>query len=316
MSSRPLVAVADATGLLGGSVARAILNDPQQRFTLRALVRHASAPAARALAHAGAQVLEVEHDDATSMLRGFGGAVAAFAVTDFWVHGSPERELSQARAMATAARLADLEHVIWSTQGDSRTWMALTDSRLPTLLQRYKVPQFDAKGEADTFFSASGVPVTFLRTAIPWEQLLSFGMGPRRAEDGGIRLAIPLGARQLPGIALGDVGRIVLALLAGGAPMAPRMMGVASETLTGDQLARAFGRALGESVTYGAVSFDTWRRLGLPGADEQANQFQFMHDFNDAFVAQFETAVSRELCPGIQSFGEWLQGRVAQIPHV
>lgn len=316
MAATPLIAVADATGLLGGAVARAIVNDPQRRFRLRALVRSPQSPPALALARVGAEVVEVELDDSTSTLRGFRGAHAAFAVTDFWIHGSPERELSQARAMATAARLADLEHVIWSTQEDSRTWMAPGDERMPTLMQRYKVPPFDAKGEADVFFGASGIPVTYFHTALAWEQLLGFGMGPRRAEDGSLRLALPLGKRPLPGIALADIGATVVQLFAEWAPASARTVGVAAAHHTGDELASAFRQALGESVMYEAVPFDSWRSLGIPGAEELGNMFQFMHDFSAMYSAHRPVEVARRLHPGLQSLDSWLAEHRSRIPSV
>lgn len=318
MATTPLIAVTDASGLLGGAVARALLNDSQQRFRLRALVRlaHANAPAARALAAAGAEVVAVDHDDATSLLRGFAGATGAFAVTDFWEHGSPERELSQARAMATAARLADLDHVIWSTQEDSRAWMAPGDERMPTLMQRYKVPPFDAKGEADVFFGASGIPVTYFRAALSWEQLLGFGMGPRRAEDGSLRLAMPLGGRPLPAIALADIGKIVLRLFGEGAPTRERTVGVAAAHQTGEEMAAAFRGALGESVMYDAVPFDSWRALGIPGAEELGNMFQFMHDFSAMYCAHRPVETARRLHPALQTLDAWLATHRSQIPSV
>lgn len=318
MSTTPLIAVADATGLLGGTVARAIANDPQHRFRLRALVQpsHAHAHAARALATAGAEVVAVSHDDATEMLRGFGGAHGAFAVTDFWEHGSPERELSQARAMSTAARLADVAHVIWSTQEDSRCWLPPGDARMPTLLQRYKVPSFDAKGEADLFFAASGVPTTFVRSALAWEQLLGFGLGPRRGEDGSLRLTLPIGHRPVPGIALADIGACVRQLFVQGPPAATRMVGLAAEHLTGEEMAAVYRRALGEPVHFEAVPFDRWRALGLPGAEELGNMFQFLHDYSAIVTAQRPVAATRQLHPELLSFGQWLTIHRSRIPSV
>jgi len=318
MATPPLIAVADATGLLGGAVARAITNDPQHHFRLRALVppSHANAHAARALAAAGAEVVAVSHDDATELLRGFGGAHGAFAVTDFWDHGSPERELSQARAMSTAARLADVEHVVWSTQEDTRCWMPLGDPRMPTLLQRYKVPSFDAKGEADIFFAASGVPTTYLRSALAWEQLLGFGLGPRRGEDGALHLALPIGTRTVPGIALADIGACVRQLFVQGPPPVPRMVGIAAEHLTGSEMARDFRLALGESVRFEAVPFDTWRALGLPGAEELGNMFQFLHDFSEVVTAQRPVRGTRQLHPRLLSFPQWLAIHRSHIPSV
>ena len=54
--------------------------------------------------------------------------------------------------MARAAKAAGLQHVIWSTLEDTRKWVPLSDDRMPTLGGKYKVPHFDAKGEADAVF--------------------------------------------------------------------------------------------------------------------------------------------------------------------
>jgi len=37
---------------------------------------------------------------------------------------------------------------------------SLSDNRMPTLMEQYKVPHFDAKGEADQIFTSLGVPTT------------------------------------------------------------------------------------------------------------------------------------------------------------
>lgn len=58
-------------------------------------------------------------------------------------------------AMARAARDAGASHVIWSTLEDTRIRVPLSDARLPTLKGQYKVPHFDAKGEADHVFARS-----------------------------------------------------------------------------------------------------------------------------------------------------------------
>ena len=86
--------------------------------------------------------------------RAFKGAYGAYCVTFFWAHFSPEKELAEATAMATAAKHAGVEHVIWSTLEDTRKWVPLSDSRMPTLMGQYKVPHFDAKGEANKVFTA------------------------------------------------------------------------------------------------------------------------------------------------------------------
>src|SRR5262245_13357602 len=156
-----LIAVTGATGAQGGGLTRAILADPRGGFAVRAITRKAAK--ARALAELGAEVVEADLDDPVSLHRAFDGAHGAFLVTNFWEHFSPEREIAQARNMAWAAREVGLEHVIWSTLEDTRKRVPLSDPRMPTLQERYKVPHFDGKGEADALFE--GLPVTYLLTS-------------------------------------------------------------------------------------------------------------------------------------------------------
>src|SRR5688572_8837295 len=153
MAERKIIAVTGATGAQGGSLVRAILADPESGFAVRAITRKPDSDKARALAALGAEVVQADLDDAASLRRAFAGAYGAFCVTNFWEHFSPEKELAQARNMAAAAKDAGVKHVIWSTLEDTRAWVPLSDDRMPTLMSRYKVPHFDAKGEANREFT-------------------------------------------------------------------------------------------------------------------------------------------------------------------
>ena len=180
MSQRKIVAVVGATGAQGGGLARAILADPDGGFAARALTRKPDADAARSLAQKGAQVVACDLDQPESLKRAFDGADAAFCVTNYWEHFSPERELAQAGAMAKAAKSAGVRHLIWSTLEDTRKWVPLSDDRMPTLMGKYKVPHFDAKGEADGLFRDAGIPTTWLLTSFYWDNFIHFGMGPKK----------------------------------------------------------------------------------------------------------------------------------------
>ncbi|MGI9141433.1 MAG: hypothetical protein ACR2GJ_10025 [Gemmatimonadaceae bacterium] len=76
------------------------------------------------------------------------------------------------RSMAEAATSAKLRHVLRSTLEDARKFVPLSGNRMPTLMGKYKVPHFDVKGEADTLFDATGVPVTYLITSYYWENFI------------------------------------------------------------------------------------------------------------------------------------------------
>lgn len=59
--SKKLLVVFGATGIQGGSVARAILADPiaSKQFNVRAITRDPSKPTARSLAQQGAELMKV-----------------------------------------------------------------------------------------------------------------------------------------------------------------------------------------------------------------------------------------------------------------
>jgi uncharacterized protein YbjT (DUF2867 family) len=314
MAEQRTIVVVGATGAQGGGLARAILKDRDGPFRVRAITRDPGGPKAEALSRAGAEVVQADLDDPDSLGRAFRGAWGAYCVTNFWEHFSPERELSQAANMARAARDADLDHVIWSTLEDTRRWVPLEDERMPTLMGKYKVPHFDAKGEANHRFAECGVPTTFLLTSFYWDNLIHFGMGPKKGPDGVYAITMPMGDRKLPGIAVDDIGRCAHGIFLRGSVYAGRTVGIAGEHLTGGEMAAALGRALGMEVRYNDVPPEVYRGLGFPGAEDLGNMFQFKRDFNADFCAVRDVNESRELNPRLQDFETWLFRNKARIP--
>lgn len=313
-TNKTLIAVVGATGAQGGGLARAILADPDGRFAVRALTRDPNSHKARALAAAGAEVVAANLDDEASLERAFAGAYGAFCVTFFWEHLSPERELAQATAMAKAAKAAGVQHAIWSTLEDSRRFIPLDDDRMPTLQGKYKVPHFDAKGEADEVFRQSGVPTTYLLTSFYWENFIYFGMAPKPGPDGVLTLTMPIGDAKFPSIAAEDIGRSALGIFKGGSKYAGRHVGIAGEHLTGEEMAAAFSKALGLPVKFYPIEPSLFRNFGFPGADDLGNMFQFNRDFVDAFTGARDLALARELNPAMQRFDAWLAANAARIP--
>jgi uncharacterized protein YbjT (DUF2867 family) len=314
VGTKKIITVFGATGAQGGGLVRSILEDRDGPFAVRAVTRDAGSSAARALASAGAEVVAADLDDAAAVARALEGAYGAYCVTFFWAHFSPERELAEARTLAQAARAAGLEHAIWSTLEDTRRWMSLDDPRMPTLMGKYKVPHFDAKGEADQFFRGAGVPTTFLLTSFYWDNLIHFGSGPKPAADGRLEFVLPMGTAKLPGIAAEDIGRCAHGIFRRGKELVGQTVGIAGEHLTGAEMAAALTRALGREVRHADVPPEVYRGFGFPGADDLGNMFQFKRDFNADFCAARSIERARSLNPRLQSFAQWLEANAARIP--
>jgi uncharacterized protein YbjT (DUF2867 family) len=235
-------------------------------------------------------------------------------VTFFWAHFSPDKEKAEARAMADAARRAEVKHAIWSTLEDTRKWVPLGDNRMPTLLGKYKVPHFDAKAEANAFFTEAGVPTTFYYVSFYWENFVFFGAGPKPGPDGQLALTFPMGDRKLPGIAAEDIGRCAYGVFKRGGDLIGKHVGVAGEQLTVAEMAEQMGRAIGRPVKYNPVSPDVYRGFGFPGADEVGNMHQFYHDFNDDVCRIRDVGFSRSMNPALQTFDQWLKENARKIP--
>jgi uncharacterized protein YbjT (DUF2867 family) len=314
MADKKIIAVVGATGGQGGSLARAVLADPDGGFAVRALTRDPSKDAAVVLADQGAEVVQADLDDEASLTTAFEGAYGAYCVTNFWEHFSGDKEVEQAGNLARAAKAAGIEHAIWSTFEDTRAWIPLDDDRMPTLQGHYKVAHFDAKAEANHFFTDLGVPTTFLLTSAYFENFIYFGWGPARGEDGVLAVTYPMGDKRLPMIGVEDIGKSAYAIFKAGAEYVGKTAGIAAEHPTGSEIAAAFTKALGEEVRYNDVPADVYRSFGFPGADDLGNMFQFKRDYNDDYTGARSLDFSRRLDPDLQTLDAWLAANVSNVP--
>ncbi len=314
MAEKKIIAVVGATGAQGGGLVRAILSDASSGFAARAITRDITSDTAKEMAKLGAEVVATDVFDLESLKKAFQGAYGAFCVTFFWAHFSPEKEFAQAKAMATAAKHAGLKHVIWSTLEDTRKWVPLSDNRMPTLMGKYKVPHFDAKGEAYQVFTELGVPTTFLLTSFYWENLIYFGMGPKKGPDGKLAITFPMGYKNLPSIAAEYIVKCAHGIFKKRQEFIGKTVGIAGEHLTGAEMAAALTKALGQEVRYNDVPPEVYRSFDFPGAEDLGNMFQFNRDFEQVYRSARNLDVTRVLNPSLQTFDGWLAQNKSRIP--
>src|SRR5260221_10265457 len=229
MPAKKIITVFGATGAQGGGLVRAIATDSNSEFTVRAVTRDPNSNKSKALAALGAEVVYGDLADAASVHKALEGAYGAFFVTFYWAHYSPEQEKTEAALFAKAAKEAGIKHAIWSTLEDTRELVPLHDDRMPTLMEKYKVPHFDGKGESNQQFINSGVPTTFLHASFYWDNFIYFGAGPKRGENGKLALTLPIGDAKMAGIAAEDIGKCAYGIFKGAAEYFGKNVGVAGE---------------------------------------------------------------------------------------
>lgn len=77
-----LIVIIGATGNQGGSVAARFLQDPN--YSVRGLTRNPASPTAQKLAAQGAEIVQAELDDVSTLIPAFAGANLIFSVTNYW----------------------------------------------------------------------------------------------------------------------------------------------------------------------------------------------------------------------------------------
>jgi uncharacterized protein YbjT (DUF2867 family) len=312
MADRKIIAVVGSTGAQGGSLVEAILSDPNGGFAARAITRDPTKDKARAIAAKGGEVVQADLDNVESLKKAFAGAYGVYAVTNFWEHFSGEKEKAQAKNIADAAKAAGVSHVIWSTLEDTRNLMNADDKRMPMLQEKYRVPHFDAKAEANAYFE--GLPTTFLVTSFYWDNLYSFGLAPKKGADGKYEWTFPMGDSKLAGMAAEDIGKSAYGIFKAGQQYVGKTVGIVGQNLTLTEMGEKISKDMGVGpIRYNAVDADVYRSFGFPGADEMGNMFQVYRDFEKEVTGARSADVARQLNPQLQNFDQFIAKNKSKI---
>jgi uncharacterized protein YbjT (DUF2867 family) len=229
-----LIVVAGATGKQGGAVARSLLD---RGFRVRGLTRDPQKPEAQALSNRGAEVVQGDIDDGSSVERALEGAYGIFSVQNFWETGY-DREVRQGKTVADAAKTAGVEHYVYSSVGSAH--------------KETGIPHFESKWEVEEHVRASGVPYTILRPAFfmqNWEWM-------REPILGGT-LAQPLDPdKPFQQVAVEDIGAFAARAFENPDRWIGREVDLAGDEQSMTEIADTFGRVIGREVSYYQVPWD------------------------------------------------------------
>ena len=238
-SARRLILVSGATGNQGSAVARNLL---ERGFRVQALTRDPEKPAARALAERGAEVVQGDLEDRSSLDPALEGAYGVFSVQNFFEAGY-EGEVRQGKMLADAAKEADVSHFIYSSVGS-----AYRDTG---------VPHFESKWEVEEHVREISLPYTILRPTgfmQNWEMM--------REQILGGTLAQPLDPdKKLQQVAVEDIGAFAAMAFEDPDGWIGREVDLAGDELTMPQMAETFGRVADREVNYYQVPWDQFREM-------------------------------------------------------
>lgn len=246
------ILVTGATGTQGGAVARALL---ERGSAVRALVRDAAAPAARALEAAGAALAVGTYDDEASLRAALSGTDALFSV-QMAPGAERDGERAQARALIEAARAENLRHIVHSSVSNTATFRTMAG----WAEGRWERNYWESKEDVEAMVRDAGFPAcTILRPAFMMDNFAmpkAAWMFPDLAE-GAIRTAVAPNTPMVL-IAAEDIARMACAAFAAPVRFAGQAIELAGDILTLPDVAAAIASAKDVDVTA-----ETWEAEAL-----------------------------------------------------
>ena len=249
------ILVLGGTGRQGGATARELL---RRGRVVHALVRDPQAPAARALADAGAVLVHGDFDDEASLRAAMTGVHGVFSVQTFRTPGGVATEERQGKAVADAAARTGVAHLVYSSVGGAE--------------RSSGVDHFESKWHVEQHIQKLGVPATVLRPTMFHEVFLD--TGPRLVDG---RLVLGLWLRPdvpLQLIATSDIAGFAADAFEDPDTWLGRQVEIAGDELTGPQMAEAFARVSGIPARYQELPIDQLRAV----RPDLAAMFDFFND--------------------------------------
>lgn len=281
--SDSLILITGATGNQGGATARRLLAGG---WPVRALVRDQNAPAAAALAAAGAQIVRGDFDEPASLAPALDGVTAVFGIPPmaFGPAGpDSDLEVGRARALIDAAARAGIEQIVFSTVAS--TSGASFGAQGKTLIEQYL---------RDHIAQATVLrPVRFVTNYV------GAGMfGVDGIVDGRHRHLFPP-HEPMQIIALEDIAEFAALAFADPDRFAGRTLELAGDEPTPVKAAAAISEATGIPIRYEQLTDDETAALGprIAGVKKR-------WEAGDRWHADIEAL--RVIHPGLRTLADWL----------
>jgi uncharacterized protein YbjT (DUF2867 family) len=238
INAEQIILVTGATGNQGGVVARHLLQ--RGKFKVRAMVRDRHKPAAQALQQAGAELVQADFNDCSSLDRALQGVYGVFSMQDF--REGAQVEIRHGQALADAAKAMGIEHFVYSSVGSAE--------------RNTGIPHFDSKFQVEEHIRSIGLPYTILRPVFFFYNY----NGMRSMVEAGT-LFQPLSPEtKLQQLSEEDYGAMVAEVFERPADFMTREIEVASVEMTMTEIAAAFSRVLGKPVNYQQIPFEAFEQ--------------------------------------------------------
>ncbi len=278
-NSKHPILVFGATGRQGGSVAKALL---KAGWPVRALVQDSSKAASLQLRNSGVELVQGSFEETKVVRTAMKDAYGVFSVLPASL--AAEDEVRHGISIADIAAETGVNHFVYSS--GASVGNELTG-----------VPRFDAKPRIEAHIRQLDMTTTIIRPMIFMEMLVRPGFGL----DEGRLVSLIRSDHSIQLTAVEDIGRFVAAVLADKSRFGGATLKIASDRLTGRELAVILSEAIGRPIAYERFPEDV-----LAANADLAHMAESLED--GPLAEQVDLELMREINPDLLTFRSWLAG--------
>jgi uncharacterized protein YbjT (DUF2867 family) len=225
-------------------------------------------------------------DDLGSIVRAAEGADAVYAMTTFFESGL-DAEVRQGRNIAEAVRFAGIGHLVYASVGSAHLSTG--------------VPHFESKYQIEQHIEKLGLPATIVRPVLFSENMLSPWTLPGLV-NGKFALPVPP-ERPIQQISVDEISSFVVHVLENRDEMIDERIDIASDEVSGVEVARVLSDITGRSIEYVETS--------LAEAYEANKDAATMYEWFDRVGYSADIKGLRSAYPhiGWRTFEEWARSQ-------
>jgi len=282
-SDKKVIVVTGATGRQGGAVARHLIRDA---WHVRGLTRNPDSAKARALAAAGAELVQGDMGERSSLRSAFHDAYGVYSVQNPMISGL-EAEVQQGKLVADVAMEVGVSHLVYASAGTGHT--------------NTGIGSWESKQQVEQHLRRVGVPFTILRLVAFMEIMTDKAFFPA-ASSWHVLPKLMGSARPLGWLCLDDLGAIAAKVFAAPDQFLGCELELLADVRTIDECRALYRDAAGKAPP--RIPMPVWLFERFVGTD-LTTMWRWLGNADIAW----DTSTARAIHPDALTVREWLSRR-------
>lgn len=290
------VVVFGSTGLLGGAIARRLLQEPFL-YKVRCVTRRSSGEKARELAEHGAVIVNADLGETKSLEKALEGADIMFLTTHYWEEKNKEKEVIKGLNAIDAAIQCGVKHIIFNGSENVKKIIGKECNHLDS---KSAIEEYIREVEITT--NDIGINFTILRLPFWLENFYSV-FKPHKLKHAVYAVALPLEGSELDVMSVEDVGEVVASILRRPRQYYGKTLNLSVESLSMENIVDTFNRHFdNRKFTDPKIRIKDMEKFQFPGSKDLAAMFEFYQSGQ----AVRDIKLTRKLNPHALTFDRWL----------